>query len=324
MAATAAIILAAGKSTRMQSGTPKVLHEICGRPMLAYVLAACTAAGVDRLIVVVGHGKDAVIQAFGDHPGVSWVEQTEQKGTGHAVLVCESELGAFAGRTMVMAGDMPLVRSDTVAGLLAENAASGDGVTLASSIFDDPTGYGRVLRDADGRLSRIVEEVDCTESQRTINEVNISYYCFDNQRLFEALHEVKPDNAKGEYYITDAVHVLIDRGHGAGATATVKPQDAMGVNSRADLALVNSAMQRRIQEEWMERGVTIVDRGSTWIEAGCSIGCDTVIHPFSHLRRGARIGEGSRIGPFALVTEETEVSTGGTAGPVQTTGARCS
>ena len=243
----AAIILAAGKSTRMNSDLAKVLHEVCGRPMLALVLDACEEAGVERIVVVVGYGKDAVRRAFADRQRITWVEQTDQKGTGHAALVCRQVLGGFSGPTLVIAGDMPLIRAETIRTLLEQHARTGDSVTLATSIFDDPAGYGRITRTPSGRLSGIVEDIDCTVAQRRIKEVNISYYCFDTRRMFEALDKVRPDNAKGEYYITDAVRILIEGGHGAGAVPAVDPRDAMGVNSREDLARVDVLMQSRMR-----------------------------------------------------------------------------
>jgi len=244
----AAIILAAGRSTRMKSDLPKVLHEVGGVPMLRHVVEACKAAGVERLMVVVGHGKEAVMGAFAGDAQITWVEQKEQKGTGHAVLACEPELGRFQGRTLVIAGDMPLIRPETLTALLKENESTGDGVTLATSMFDDPSGYGRITRDAAGRLTGIVEQADSTPEQRKIKEVNVSYYCFDNQRMFEALHQVSCDNAKGEYYITDAVRILLSAGQGAGATASVDQVDATGVNSPEDLAMVNAFMAKRERE----------------------------------------------------------------------------
>ena len=245
MRATAAVILAAGKSTRMKSDLPKVLHEVGGVPMLKHVVEACKAVGAERVVVVVGHGKQAVMAAFANDPLLTWVEQVEQKGTGHAVLACEAELGSFQGRTLVIAGDMPLIRPETLTGLLAENGSTGDSVTLATSIFDDPTSYGRITRDAAGHLTGIVEHADCSPEQREIKEVNVSYYCFDNRRMFEALRQVTCDNVKGEYYITDAVRILLSAGHGAGATASVDQADATGVNSPEDLDLVNSLMKNR-------------------------------------------------------------------------------
>lgn len=233
----------------MAGDKPKVLHEVCGRPMLACVLDACTAAGVGRIVVVVGYGKDAVIEAFSDRSEITWVEQREQKGTGHAALVCEETLGEFDGQTLVIAGDMPLVRSETLSELLADHASSGDAVTLATSVFEDPGSYGRIIRDEAGRFTGIVEESDCSDLQREVREVNISYYCFDNRRMFEALHAITTDNARGEYYITDAVRVMLDRGYGASAKATVSPADARGVNSLADLGIVNELMAKRVEKD---------------------------------------------------------------------------
>ncbi len=310
MSAPTAIILAAGKSTRMKSDMPKVLHDVCGRPMLAHVLAACREAGVPNLLVVVGYGKDAVKDAFSHESRITWVDQAEQKGTGHAALMCEPMLSDFDGPVFVIAGDMPLLRAETLGMIGEEHSRAGNGVTLATSVFDDPTGYGRIVRDQSGRLRDIVEESDATPEQRAIREVNISYYCFDCRGMLDALQRIRPDNAKGEYYITDAVRIMIADGHGAGALSAVDPQDAEGINSRADLARINALMQQRIQEGWMDHGITIVDPAKTWIEVGCEIGVETVIHPFTYVGRGSRIGQGCHIGPFAHVTEDEPVPSG--------------
>ena len=231
MTDTAAIILAAGKSTRMKSEVPKVLHEICGRPMLDCVLNACAGAGVERILVVVGHGKEQIRAAFGDRPGCSFVEQAEQQGTGHAVLCCREELAGFGGRVLVIAADMPLVRGATLRALLEESARTGDAITLATTILEDPSGYGRIIRDGAGRLQGICEQRDCTPEQLAIGEVNISYYCFGSgEKMLAALGQVSTDNAKGEYYITDAVRILIEQGHGGGAIPAVPAAEAMGIN----------------------------------------------------------------------------------------------
>lgn len=319
MAQRVAIILAAGKSTRMQSNFPKVLHNVCGIPMLAHVIDACKSVGVDRLIIVVGHGKDQVIDAFPNDDSITWVEQKEQKGTGHAVLVCESALNGFDGPALVIAGDMPLIRPDALGTLLDESEKSGRGVTLASSIFENATGYGRIARNPEGELTGIVEHADCTPEQLKINEVNISYYCFNTKRIFDALHKVTPNNAKGEYYITDAVRILLDDGHGAAALPIVDPMDAYGVNSRADLAFVNGVMQERIQNHWMANRVTIVDPRTTWIEARCQIGEETTVHPFSCIRTGVTIGDDCTIGPFAVIASDDDIPAGQSIG-LQCTG----
>ncbi len=324
MADAVAIILAAGKSTRMNSARAKVLHEVCGQPMLAYTIDACRSAGVGRILLVVGHDRQAVRDAFSDQPDIEWVEQLEQKGTGHAVQVCAERLGDFSGQTVVLAGDMPLIRAETVRAMLDEQRKTGDAVTLATTVLDDPGAYGRIDRDEAGRLRGIVEFVDCNEQQRAIGEVNVSYYCFDNARMFEMLGELKADNAKGEYYLTDLVGIAFAKGHGAGAIAAVAPNDAMGVNTRGDLALINRMMQERIQDAWMAAGVTIVSPERTWIESGCSIGVESVIHPFTHIACGASIGQGCRVGPYATVAGDDSIPDGGSVGCVQFSGATCS
>ncbi|MCP4250797.1 MAG: bifunctional N-acetylglucosamine-1-phosphate uridyltransferase/glucosamine-1-phosphate acetyltransferase, partial [bacterium] len=310
-----AVILAAGKSTRMKSELPKVLHDICGRPMLAYALHACADAGVGRIVVVVGHGKEQVVEAFSGWNNCSFVTQSEQKGTGHAVLCCRDALAGFAGQVLVIAGDMPLLRGPTLRALLNENARTGQAITLATTILDDPTGYGRIIRDDQGGLSAIVEHNDCTPEQLAVREVNPSYYCFAGRRMFEAMEQVGTDNAKGEYYITDAVKILIEAGHGRGAVAAVPPVEAMGINSRDDLAAVGRIMQDRIQAAWLEAGVTIVDPANTWINHGAHIGPDTIIYPFSYIDGDAQIGSDCRIGPFACLIAGDQIGSGESVGP---------
>jgi bifunctional UDP-N-acetylglucosamine pyrophosphorylase/glucosamine-1-phosphate N-acetyltransferase len=316
----AAIVLAAGKSTRMMSDLPKVLHEICGRPMLAYVLNACRAAGVDRLIAVVGHGKEQVIERFAAEHDVVWVEQTEQRGTGHAVLCCREALKGFTGSVLVIAGDMPLVRREALAELIEAREQSGDALTLATTMLDEPTGYGRIVRDSAGRLEAIVENRDCNEVQRAIHEVNVSYYCFDAERLFAALKKVEPEATKGEYYLTDTIRILRAGGHGVSASVKVAPEDALGINSRIDLAVVGRAMQDRLQRALVEEGVTIVDPDNTWIEADVSVGAETTIYPFTFIGAGATIGERSRIGPFACVRPGETLNDGAVVGPTARNG----
>mgnify|MGYP001586418721 CR=1 FL=1 len=312
---TAAIILAAGKSTRMKSELPKVLHEVCGRPMLSFVLGACRLAGVDRILVVVGHGQELVRGKFEAETGVTWVEQTQQKGTGHAVLCCRSALDGFVGNVMVIAGDMPLVRRETLAQLIEEREQSGDALTLATTILEEPAGYGRIIRAADGSIESIVEHRDCTDEQRAIHEVNPSYYCFDASSMWTCLDQVKPDKTKGEIYVTDAVRVFRGRGQTVSAIACVPSEDATGINSRLDLTLVGRLMEDRIQYALMEEGVSIVDPETTWIEADVTIGRDTTIQPFSFVGAGSRIGDRCRIGPFAHVASDTTVADDRYVGP---------
>lgn len=302
---TAALVMAAGRSTRMVTEMPKVLHEVCGRPMLAYVVDACRAAGISRVHCIVGYRKDDVINTFADEKDVSFVEQKEQKGTGHAVMCCREALADFDGDIVIIAGDMPLVRSETLELLIKTHKSQNSAVTLATALLDDPTSYGRIIRDSYGNLEGIIEEADCTPEQRKIKEVNPSYYCFNSKLLFQALSELKPNNVKGEYYLTDALHILIRGGHRAVAITAVAAEDAMGINSRLDLAEVGRVMQNRIQRNLMSRGVTIVDPGNTWIDVRAQIGQDTVIYPFTYIHGRVEIGRHCAIGPFAYLREGT-------------------
>ena len=304
----AAVVLAAGKSTRMVTDLPKVLHEVCGRPMLAYVLDACREAGIERIVVVVGYRKEDIIHAFADEPDLHFVDQTEQKGTGHAVQICRDALDGFDGNVLVIAGDMPLVRPETLKLLVETHTRGNSAVTLATAVLDDPTGYGRIVRDAYGNLQGIVEHSDCTPQQLAIREINPSYYCFDRKLLFQALDNVRPDNVKGEYYLTDALHILIRQGHRAVAITAVAAEDAMGVNSRKELARVGKIMQERIQDRLMASGVTIFDPPNTWVDARARIGRDTVIHPFTYIHGRVTIGRRCSLGPFAYVRDGTKLA----------------
>ena len=315
MSERAAIVLAAGKSTRMDTDAPKVLHEICGRPMLSFVLQACRLAGVERTAVVIGHGKSKVKKAFSSNGNIDWVEQREQKGTGHAVLCCKKALAGFHGTVLVIAGDMPLVKRLTLVELMESRERTDDAAAMATTILDDPTGYGRIVRDSEGRLEAIVEQRDCSAEQLEIREVNPSYYAFDADRLFEALDKVEANPDTGEYYLTDVIRSLREAGHGVSAVATVPSAEAMGVNSRLDLAVVARMMQDRLQMALMGEGVSIIDPDNTWIEADVTIGRDSTVYPFSFIGAGARVGSKCRIGPFGMVAQGESIADGKVVGP---------
>jgi bifunctional UDP-N-acetylglucosamine pyrophosphorylase/glucosamine-1-phosphate N-acetyltransferase len=300
-----AIILAAGESTRMKTQLPKVLHEVCGRPMLAFVLDACRRASIDKMYVVIGYGKEQVIEKFKDADDVCWVEQAEQKGTAHAVMCCKEQLADFNGQVLILCGDGPLLRIETLNELIEKHKAEKSAVTLATMVLDEPFGYGRIVRDEQGNIQEIIEERDCNEQQRAIKEVNPSYYCFEKDVLFDVLEKVKPDNVKNEYYLTDAVRLILAAGRKACAIQAVNPQDALSVNSRQQLAKVNEVMQKRIQEKLMSQGVTIVSPVNTWIDAQARIGEDTIIEPFTYIRGEVEIGRNCRVGPFVYLTEGT-------------------
>jgi len=305
MADRIAIILAAGESTRMNTKLPKVLHEVCGRPMLAYVLDACREVAVSKILVVVGYNKDQVIERYKDCDDIVFVEQDEQKGTAHAVMCCKEHIAGFEGQVLVLCGDGPLIRSEMLKTLVEKHASEMSAATLATSIFDDPMGYGRIVRDSYGNIQGIVEDKDCTDQQRRIKEINPSYYCFDAPVLLEALDKITPDNAKNEYYLTDALHVIIHTGHKVMAVTAVAAQDALGVNDREQLSRAGKIMQRRIQRRLMNAGVTIVDPDNTWIDARALIGPDTVIGPFTYIHGQVEIGRNCRVGPFAYLRDGT-------------------
>jgi bifunctional UDP-N-acetylglucosamine pyrophosphorylase/glucosamine-1-phosphate N-acetyltransferase len=300
-----AIILAAGVSSRMNTLLPKVLHEVCGRPMLAFVLDACRAAGVEKLYVVVGYGKEQVIEAFKNDTNIVWVEQKEQKGTGHAVMCCKEHLANFEGDALILCGDGPLIRAETLNTLIAKHESEKAAATLATAILENPAGYGRIVRDTYGNIQGIVEHNDCTPEQLAIKEVNPSYYCFKSKLLFSALANIKPNNVKNEYYLTDAIHLIITEGHKVVAVTAVPPSDALSINSRVQLSETSKIMQRRIQDRLMNSGVTIVDPPNTWIDARASIGQDTVIEPFTYIHGRVTIGRNCRVGPFAYLREGT-------------------
>ncbi len=243
-----AIILAAGISSRMKTDTPKVLLEVCGRPMLAYVLDACRGAGVGKIYVVVGFGAEQVKKRFEAAGDIVWVRQDEQKGTAHAVLCCKEHLNGFDGQTLVLCGDGPLIRTQTLRTIIEKHEATDSAATLATAILDDPAGYGRVCRDADGNIEAIVEHNDCTSEQLEIKEINPSYYVFNNRILFEAVVKVRPDNVKKEYYLTDAISIIIAAGHKVTAVAAMRPEEAMSVNTTAQLSEISRIMQCRTAE----------------------------------------------------------------------------
>jgi bifunctional UDP-N-acetylglucosamine pyrophosphorylase/glucosamine-1-phosphate N-acetyltransferase len=289
----------------MNTQVAKVLHEVCGRPMLAYVLDACREIGISKIFVVVGFSAEEVKERFAGDDDIVWVRQDEQLGTGHAVLCCKEHLKDFDGQTLVLCGDGPLIRATTLKSLIDKHASGHSAATLGTSVLDDPSGYGRIVRDDYGNLQGIVEHSDCTPEQLKIKEINPSNYLFDNQALFEALETIKPENVKKEYYLTDAVSSIISTGHKVEAITAVPPDEAVGINSRAQLSAASKIMQRRIQRRLMEDGVTIVDPDNTWIDARAQIGQDTVIEPFTYIHGQVQIGQSCRIGPFAHLRHGT-------------------
>jgi bifunctional UDP-N-acetylglucosamine pyrophosphorylase/glucosamine-1-phosphate N-acetyltransferase len=310
--ALTAIILAAGKSTRMKSKRPKPLHEICGKPMLHYILEACFGAGCDQTIVVVGYGKDEIIDAFSHDRRIKFVEQTEQLGTGHAARVCESELKKHGGDTFILAGDVPLTRAEVLRRLYETHKQERAAATMATAVLDDPTGYGRIIRDDAGEFVDIVEQIDCSPQQREIREVFPSYYCCKVEELSFALSKLKNDNKKGEYYLTDIFGILRRAGKKVVAVQAVNAEDVLAPNTRQQLVEADIVMQDRIQRDLRENGVTIASPFNTYIEADVNIGADSTVHPFSFIGRDANIGAECTIGPFGIVPRDSIVPEGTT------------
>lgn len=295
MSELAAIILAAGKGTRMKSKLPKVLHKLSGRPMLEHVIDAADEAGADEKIVIVGFGSEKVTDFVGGRARVAI--QKEQLGTGHAVLQAEDLLAGQSGTALILCGDTPLLEGAELKKFYETHLQSGAGVSVLTADAPDPFGYGRILRDTAGRVTGIVEEKDATPEQRQIHEINTGIYCVEMPLLFDLLKHLSNQNAQHEYYLTDILSECLSRGR---AVAGIKTKDfdmVMGVNSRRHLAAAQHIMNERILGRLMDEGVTIVDPASTFIEKGVRIGRDTIIQPFTMLEGDTVIGEDCAIGP---------------------------
>ncbi|MDN5346485.1 MAG: bifunctional UDP-N-acetylglucosamine pyrophosphorylase / glucosamine-phosphate N-acetyltransferase [Clostridia bacterium] len=290
-----AVILAAGKGKRMHSRLPKVLHRVAGKPMIEHVLAAVRGAGVGQCFIVIGHGAEEVKQQLGS--AWSYVYQEEQLGTGHAVAQVKPVWPPEATTMLVLCGDTPLLRPQTLKLLLEEHSRQRAAATVLTACLEDPSGYGRIVRDAFGRVTRIVEEKDATESERAIKEINTGIYCFSTPSLWSALERIKPDNAQGEYYLTDVLAILEASGQEIAAVACPDAEEIMGVNDRLQLAEAETAMRRRINNRHMRRGVTIIHPASTFIDADVEIGQDSVIYPFTFLEGNTVVGPNCSLGP---------------------------
>jgi bifunctional UDP-N-acetylglucosamine pyrophosphorylase / glucosamine-1-phosphate N-acetyltransferase len=308
----AVIVLAAGKGTRMKSALPKVLHPICGRAMLDHVLAAARELDPAELIVVVGDRGDEVMQHLAEHaPDAKVVVQQHRGGTGHAVRIVVEDVSLGQGTVVVTYGDAPVLRGKTMTRLVREHAARHAAATALTTIMDDPTGYGRIIRDADGALVEIVEETDADPHQRAIKEVNSGVYAFEAGLLADSVKRVPTNNAKGEEYLTDVVAILRSEGHHVASVLEKDCDEVFGVNDRAQLAQARRILNTRLLEHWMKAGVTIVDPAMTLIDADVILGPDTEIGPGTQLEGRTVIGAGALIGP-GCVLRDTTVGAGAT------------
>ena len=292
------VILAAGEGKRMRSRTPKVLHQLCGRPLISYPLRLAQTLA-DRVVMVVGPNADGVRAVAGD--GVTIAEQRERLGTGHAVMQAR-ETCPSTGALLVLAADMPLLLLETIERLVEHHRASGAAATVLTAVVERPQGYGRVLRQG-GRVKRIVEDRDATDDQKKITEINTSVYCFDARRLWPALAEIKPDNDQGELYLTDVIGVLARAGAKVEAVTVADPVEAMGINDRKQLAALAAIQRRRILDRLMADGVTVLDPASTYVDDTVTIGPDSVVHPQAVITGATTIGEGCVIGTGSHVSD---------------------
>ena len=308
----AVIILAAGKSTRMKSEMPKVLHKLCGRPMLGYVLDLVASLKPRQVVAVLGYKQELVRKII--PKGVKIVIQKKLVGTADAVKVGLSVLKGFQGTVLVLYGDNPLLKKDTLKKLLDYHTENNVDATLLTAQLNKPSGYGRIIRDKYFSICRIVEEKDADEVQKDIKEINTGIIAFRKKSLANNLKYIRPNNRKKEYYLTDLISILAQKDYLVDGLKAEDVQEALGINTRAELAKANSIMQKRINELFMLDGVTIMDPRSTFINFGTKIGQDTVIYPFTVIESDVKIGKRCLVGPFAHLREAVQLADDVTAG----------
>ncbi|GAA3640328.1 bifunctional UDP-N-acetylglucosamine diphosphorylase/glucosamine-1-phosphate N-acetyltransferase GlmU [Microlunatus ginsengisoli] len=309
----AVVILAAGEGTRMKSSRSKLLHELGGHSMLSYAIDAATALQPERIVVVVGHLRDQVeahLAEVAPHVIVA-VQGSDAYGTGYAVRCALDVLGDVHGEVVVTYGDVPLLTSETLAGLVADHRRSASAATVLTANVPDPTGYGRVVRDDDGLVGRIVEHKDATTDQLGISEINSGIYVFAAETLVQGLAEITSDNASGELYLTDVVTVAGRHGQPVAAHLIDDLWQTEGINDRIQLARMNAELNRRTLEKWMRAGVTVIDPATTWVHASVDLAADVTLHPNTSLEGATSVGAGATIGPDTTLVD-VEVGEGAT------------
>lgn len=293
------VILAAGMGTRMKSKMPKVLHKVCGKPLSKWVIDASKAAGADKVCAVVGHKAETVKEVLGDV--CEFALQAEQKGTGHAVMQAIDVIKNSKGEVVILNGDTPLITAETINKAIEYHKNNGNQATVITAILDDATGYGRIVRDNDGSVLKIVEQKDASEEEKKINEVNSGMYVFDAQSLVYALDKITPNNAQGEYYLTDTLEILLSAGKKIGGYAISDNDEIRGINDRVQLNEAEKIMQKRINEYHMRNGVTMRNPESVYIEDGVEIGNDTKICQNVTIKSGTKIGSDCVIGSGSML-----------------------
>ncbi len=291
----AAVILAAGKGTRMKSNLVKVLHPAAGKPMIEWPVAAARAAGADPIVLVAGHQADAVKAQYAAAADIRIALQEEQLGTGHAVACCRQQLAGFDGTVLILCGDTPLLRAETLQGLIAYHREQKAALTVLTAELANPFGYGRVVRGADGGVLRIVEQKDATPEEQAVREINSGIYCMEAGFLFDNIDRIGSDNAQQEYYLTDLVSLAVEQGVTCLALRTDDADEIMGVNDRAQLAEASRILRGRINRDLMFSGVTIVDPAQTYIDHGVVIGADSTVYPNCRISGATTIGSGCTV-----------------------------
>ena len=297
-----AIVMAAGKGTRMKSKKSKLVHKIYGKEIIRRAVENVKRSGVKEVITVVGYQREQIQEVLGD--SVKYAIQEEQLGTGHAVMQAAKLLEGKKGKVLILNGDHPIMRPETLKKLVDVSYERGESATILTMVHDDILPYGKIIHDRDGRIQEIIEHKDCTvEQQQYIKEVNLGMYCFDIEELLKALKELKNDNAQKEYYLTDVIKIMYDKGLNTGSIVVSDNAEVLGVNDRMDLQVLTKALQLRINTEHMKNGVTIEDINNTYIYDDVEIGIDTIIHPNTTIKSGVVIGEDCEIGPNAYIRE---------------------
>ena len=317
MSGSMALILAAGKSTRMKSALPKVLHQVCGRPMIEYVLDAARSANVTRIVAIVGHQAELVRDVLSKHPDVEFALQSDQKGTGHAVMMCHEQLRSHHGPVLVLAGDTPLLKQQSLASLLSTLREQQATCVIGTAVTEANFGLGRIIRNAQGQFEKIVEEKDATAEEKRVREINTGCYAFDSQTLLKSLDQIRPNNSQAEYYLTDCPRVLKEAGGNVVALKAFDMVEALGVNTREQLAEVTRTLQQAAMSRWMVNGTTIVAPEQTFIDPQVQLGADTVIEPFTHISGAVVIGENCHIGPHAVIQGPLKLAAGTKVAPFQ-------